>query len=164
MPFDRLVVNASPLICLFKSGLHDLLPQIARHIIVPAAVIKEVTAPGKDDFPASKVATQEWLNSVMEIPIDIRVAAWDLGRGESEVISYALLNPGFRAVLDDREARRCAEALGCKCIGTAGILVLAKRRGLLPSLRDAFAKLSGSGLWLSKELIDDLCHMEGESP
>ncbi|MBI2353757.1 MAG: DUF3368 domain-containing protein [Deltaproteobacteria bacterium] len=93
MPIERIVVNASPLICLFKSGLHDLLPQIFKHIVVPAAVIKEVTVPGK---------------------------------------------------------------------GTAGIVVLAKRRGLLPSLRDAFAKLSGSGLWLSRDLIEELCRTEGE--
>jgi hypothetical protein len=33
---------------------------------------------------------------------------------------------------------------------------------LLPSLRDAFAMLSGSGLWLYREFVEDLCHMEGE--
>jgi hypothetical protein len=59
MSVERIVVNASPLICLFKSGLHDLLPRIARHIIVPAAVVKEVTATGKDDSPASQLAAQE---------------------------------------------------------------------------------------------------------
>jgi len=92
----------------------------------------------------------------------LRVAAWDLGRGESEVISFALQNPSHRVVLDDREARRCAETLGCKCIGTAGILVLARRRNLLPSLRDAFAKLGNSGIWLSRDLVEDLCRLEGE--
>jgi len=56
----------------------------------------------------------------------------------------------------------CAETLRCRRIGTAGVVVLAKRRGLLTSLRDAFAKLSGSGLWLSKELVEELCIMEGE--
>ncbi|MFA6414129.1 MAG: DUF3368 domain-containing protein [Syntrophales bacterium] len=162
MPIERIVVNASPLICLFKSGLHDLLPLIFQHIVVPTAVIKEVTATGKKDSPASQVTAQDWLNPVADIPIDFRVAAWDLGKGESEVISFALRNPGYRAVLDDREARRCAEALWCKRIGTAGIVVLAKRRGLLPSLRDAFAKLSSSGLWLSREFVEELCITEGE--
>ncbi|MBV5340992.1 MAG: DUF3368 domain-containing protein [Deltaproteobacteria bacterium] len=65
-------------------------------------------------------------------------------------------------MLDDKEARRCADTLGCKCIGSAGILVLARRRKLLPSLREAFAKLSNSGIWLSRELIDELCRLEGE--
>jgi len=114
MPFERIVVNSSPLICLFTSGLHDLLPLIFQHIVVPTAVIKEVTAHNKKDFPARQVIAQDWLNSVADIPIDLRVADWDLGKGESEVISYTIINPDYVAVLDDREARRCAEALRCR--------------------------------------------------
>lgn len=162
MPIKRVVVNASPLICLFKSGLQDLLPNLFLNITVPEAVLKEVKAPGKSDFPAEQLSQQQWLKIAVDIPLDLRVAAWNLGRGESEVISFALQNPSCRAVLDDREARRCAETLGCKCIGTAGILVLARRRKLLPSLRDAFSQLSSSGLWISRDLIDELCILEGE--
>ncbi len=157
MPIDRVIVNASPLICLFKSGLQDLLPGLFQEISVPEAVLKEVTASGKSDFPAEKLSQQQWLNIATGIPLDLRVAAWDLGRGESEVISFALMNPSYRVVLDDREARRCAETLGCKSIRTAGILVLARRRNLLPSLRDAFLQLSNSGLWISRDLIYELC-------
>jgi len=162
MSIDRVVVNASPLICLFKSGLQDLLPGLFPEIAVPEAVLREVTTTGKNDFPAKQVAQQQWLKKATNIPLDLRVAAWDLGRGESEVISFALLNPSYRVILDDREGRRCAETLGCKCIGTAGILVLAKRSNLLPSLRDAFSKLISSGLWLSHDLIEELCRLEGE--
>lgn len=162
MPIDRVIVNASPLICLFKSGLQDLLPGLFQEISVPEAVLKEVTASGKSDFPAEQLSQQHWLKIATGIPLDLRVTAWDLGRGESEVISFALMNPSYRVVLDDREARRCAETLGCKSIGTAGILVLARRRNLLPSLRDTFSKLSNSGLWISRDLIDELCNLEGE--
>lgn len=162
MPIDSVIVNASPLICLFKSGLQDLLPGLFQDVSVPEAVLKEVTASGKSDFPAEQLSQQQWLKIATGIPIDLRVAAWDLGRGESEVISFALMNPSHRVVLDDREARRCAVTLGCKSIGTAGILVLARRRNLLPSLRDAFLQLSNSGLWISRDLIDELCRLEGE--
>ena len=162
MPIDRVVVNASPLNCLFKSGLQDLLPGLFKDIYVPESVLKEVTGTGKSDFPAEQLSQQQWLKIAIDIPLDLRVASWDLGRGESEVISFALLHPSFRVVLDDREARRCAETLGCKSIGTAGILVLARRRKLLPSLRDAFSQLSNSGLWISRDLIDELCSLEGE--
>jgi len=162
MPIERVVVNASPLICLFKSGLQDLLPQLFQEIIVPEAVLKEITNSGKNDFPAQQVAQQQWLKQTINIPLDLRVAAWDLGRGESEVISFAIINPSYRAILDDREARRCAETLGCHLLGTVGILVLAKRNNLLPSLRDAFSKLTNSGLWISQQLIEQLSRIEGE--
>lgn len=162
MPIDRVVVNASPLICLFKSGLQDLLPGLFQEITVPEAVLKEVTVSGKNDLPAEYLLQQKWLDIATGIRLDLRVAAWDLGRGESEVISFALQKPSYRVVLDDREARRCAETLGCKSIGTAGILVLARRRNLLPSLRDAFSQLSTSGIWLSRDLVEELCRLEGE--
>jgi len=42
MRIDRVVVNASPLITLFRSGQFDLLPSLFNHIIVPEAVWEEV--------------------------------------------------------------------------------------------------------------------------
>jgi hypothetical protein len=50
MLINRVVVNASPLICLFKSGLEDLFPSLFNDIVVPEAVTKEVTAKGEADF------------------------------------------------------------------------------------------------------------------
>ena len=44
MLIDSVVVNASPLICLFKSGLVDLFPALFKNVAVPDAVIKEVTS------------------------------------------------------------------------------------------------------------------------
>jgi predicted nucleic acid-binding protein len=52
MPINRVVLNASPLICLFKSGLVDLIPALFQDIVVPESVIKEVMAEGKIDFAA----------------------------------------------------------------------------------------------------------------
>jgi predicted nucleic acid-binding protein len=46
MLIDCVVVNASPLICLFKSGLVDLFPALFKNVAVPEAVIKEVMAKG----------------------------------------------------------------------------------------------------------------------
>lgn len=82
-----------------KSGFQDLLPALFQEISVPEAVLNEVTASGKNDFPAEYLAKQQWLKKEVKIPLDLRVAAWDLGRGESEVISFALLNPSYRVVI-----------------------------------------------------------------
>lgn len=50
MPIDRVIVNASPLICLFKCGLQVLLPGLFQDIFVPEAVLKEVTASNIKSF------------------------------------------------------------------------------------------------------------------
>ena len=125
MPINRVVLNASPLICLSKSGLADLLPALFQEVLVPEAVVKEVMAEGKTDFAGESLISQEWIRRLTDILIDPRVTAWDLGDGESAGLSFTLRNADCWAVMDDREARRCAMSLGCRFIGILGIIVLA---------------------------------------
>ncbi|MFN0315926.1 MAG: DUF3368 domain-containing protein [Burkholderiales bacterium] len=51
------------------------------------------------------------------------------------------------------DARRCARTLSIPMLGTGGILVLAKRRGLLASVGEAVEKLRSAGLWLSDDIV-----------
>mgnify|MGYP001377213225 FL=1 len=152
MPISRVVLNASPLICLSKSGLAGIFPTL----------FQEITAEGKTDFAAKTLISEGGMSRVADIPLDPRVVAWDLGEGESAVISFALKNAGFWAVMDDREARRCALSIQCRFIGTLGILLLAKRKGIIPSLRESLGKLQGAGFWLSASLVDEFCQRSGE--
>jgi len=69
------------------------------------------------------------------------------------VLSFAQNNRDYTAIIDDRAARRCARVLGVAFMGTAGVLVLAKRRGLIDSVEKSLRRLQRAGLWLSEELI-----------
>jgi len=151
MQIEKVVVNASPLILLFKSGLDDLLPQLFSTIIVPEAVWDEISR--GSDIAAQKLLDNEatWITRItIQIPPEILV--WNLGDGESEVLSYAFGNKGFRAVIDDKAARNCAKTIGIETLGTGGILVLAKRRGLIDSVGEALDKLQAVGLYVSDEI------------
>jgi len=161
MRIEAVVINASPLITLFHSGQADLLPRLFRHIAVPEAVWQEVVGEGWEDPAAQQLPAHSWplRVSVVSSP---RVAAWQLGAGETAVLSHALANPPLRALIDDRDARRCARTLGIPMMGTGGILVLAKRRGLIGSVAEAIEKLRQSGLWLSDDLIRMLKTEAGE--
>jgi predicted nucleic acid-binding protein len=163
MSINRVVLNASPLICLSKSGLADLIPALFREVFVPEAVFQEVMAEGKTDFAAEWLSSQRWIRRLRDIPIDPRVAAWDLGEGESAVLSFALRNEDCCAVMDDREARRCAAALKCRFIGTLGIMVLAKKRGNIESVRQSLKKLPDAGFWIADALVEDICRKAGEN-
>jgi predicted nucleic acid-binding protein len=154
------VINASPLITLFPSGQADLLPRLFKRIIVPDAVWSEVVNE-RGDAAAHGLLSQTW--AIREkVTISPRVQAWNLGSGETAVLSHALMNPPIRAVIDDMDARRCAQALGIALFGTGGILLLAKRRGLLESVNDGLIRLRNAGLWLSDDIIQLIKTQAGE--
>jgi len=162
MRIERVVVNASPLICLFKSGLLDLLPKLFSEIVVPDKVYQEITAKGEMAPSSIPLFSNKRLKRANNIVIPPSITSWDLGQGESSVLSYALENPDFFAVIDDREARRCATSLGCRHIGTVGIILLAKRRGIITSVKEGLKKLQDAGLWLSEGFIKEVCRKVNE--
>ena len=100
---------------------------------MPPAVWREVTA-YKTDTAAQSLPESAWAIQTDAVSIHPSIAAWDLGAGETEVLSYALLHPGYTAMIDDAAARRCAISLNVPTLGTAGLVVLAKRRGLIASI------------------------------
>lgn len=157
MRIERVVVNASPLICLSKSGFSYLLPSLFTEIVVPEKVYQEVLAKGEIDLSLIKQ-----LRQVGNIVIPLSIASWDLGEGESAVLAFALKNPEFWAVIDDREGRRCAVSLGCPHTGTVGMILLAKRRGIIKSVRESLIKLQNAGLWLSESFIKEVCRKAKE--
>ncbi|MGD0917363.1 MAG: DUF3368 domain-containing protein [Thermodesulfobacteriota bacterium] len=162
MLINRVVVNASPLICLFKSGLAELFPALFKDVAVPESVIKEVMAKGTVDLAAQTLISNTWIRRIGNVAIDPRVASWDLGEGENSVLSFALRNPEYFAVMDDREAKRCAISLQCHCIGTLGIILLAKKRGMISSVRETLGKIQNAGLWMSDTLVNEICRNVGE--
>ncbi|WP_199311999.1 DUF3368 domain-containing protein [Phormidium tenue] len=155
-----MVVNASPLIVLFKSSQADLLPRLFHEILIPQAVWQEVTIL-QNDVASSQLINSAWAMPV-EVSINSEIAAWDLGAGESAVLSYGMQHSGYRAVIDDAAARRCARALGIATLGTGGVLVLAKRQGLIDSVGERLKRLQEAGLWLSESIIVMLKQQAGE--
>src|SRR5262249_7161619 len=131
----RRIVNASPLILLAKVGQLDLLRAGVPEIIVPDAVLGEVSARGPTDPVLLEVQRASWLKVVPAPRTPPEVLVWDLGAGESSVLSIALNDPGCEVILDDRDARRCAQALGIGARGTIGLIVLARQIDSIPAAR-----------------------------
>ncbi|MEM8642853.1 MAG: DUF3368 domain-containing protein [Cyanobacteria bacterium P01_G01_bin.54] len=149
---DRVIMNTSPLIVLFNSQQEDLLPQLFSEIIVPEAVIAEVTQ-GKSDRAAQSVLQTDWLKQ-QPVEINSTVAAWDLGKGETSVISCAIAYPGYCVVIDDRAARRCAKSFTIPTLGTGRVIVLARQRGLISSVGARLDRIQQAGLYLSPQVIE----------
>jgi predicted nucleic acid-binding protein len=162
MPIDRVVINASPLIILFRSGQAELLGQLWPEVVVPGAVWAEVLAGGPHDPATLGLPVAPWAKQEVVTTVTPMIAAWDLGPGESEVLTFAFEHPGYHAMVDDAEARRCARTFSIPILGTGGTLILAKRHGLIVSVAESLTALRKAGLWLSDELVHLLQRQAGE--
>lgn len=158
----RWVVNASPIIVLAKAGLDHLLTEMPDEVLVPAAVATEVAA-GPDSDPARQLLQLGWGQIVSPDEIPQPVTEWGLGAGESEVIALGLQTVNAVVILDDALARACARTLGLPVLGTLGVILRAKRQGLLPSAADAFAAVRAAGLYLDVTTISAALRSVGES-
>ena len=162
MSNEKFVINASPFILLCKSGLIDLLPQIFSDVCMPEGVSIEIIE-GNDDATQKLYDCEEtWLNRYL-VNITEEVLVWNLGNGETEVLSMAFRDrENCTALIDDRAARKCAQTLNIKTLGTGGILILAKKRGLISSVSTELKKLQSAGLWLSKEVSEAILKQANE--
>jgi predicted nucleic acid-binding protein len=139
-----------------------LLRELCTDLIVPSAVADEIRAGSKRDN------AQCWLEQrghsyVRPVSnVDPVVAAWDLGAGESQVLAWARRNPEYEAILDDRAARDCAITLGIPVRGTLGVVLLAKREGLIPYVRPVFDELIDVGLRIAPDVKNKALALAGE--
>lgn len=159
---DSAVVNASPLIFLSKAGLLHFLQLAGNRVIVPAAVAMEIRQRETSDPTVRALEQTQWLEVVETPSVPSLIQAWDLGPGEASVLAYAYDRQGTVAVMDDLAGRRCAEALKIPVNGTLGLVLIAKKRGLIPAARPVLETLRNAGMYLSDQVIDRVLMFVGE--
>jgi predicted nucleic acid-binding protein len=156
------VMNASPLIFLAGAGLADLARLAGKPVQIPRAVVEEIERFGPEDVTAMAVKKLDWLVVVDSGPAPAIIERWDLGSGESSVLTWAYAHPGTTAVLDDLPARRCANSLGIPVRGTLGLILTAKRRRVIPQARPVIEQLRAAGMYLSDSVMNRALKAVGE--
>ncbi|MBN2391716.1 MAG: DUF3368 domain-containing protein [Anaerolineae bacterium] len=148
---EQWVLNSSPLIALGRIGYTHLLSELATDIAIPRAVVDEIKAGPTDD--RAYHAVMDNAQHIVDTSLVPEVLAWDLGAGETAVISYAVSHPGWKVILDDAMARRCARSFEVKTKGTLAIVILAKQRGLISSATDVLHLLLKAEFRLDENVI-----------
>lgn len=160
---NKFVLNASPLIVLGKADLLRTIAPLAFEWVIPNGVAEEIEK--KRPLNLYIVDLQAGSSVVVErcAQIHSHVAAWDLGQGESEVLSITLQKGvSGTAVLDDLQARKCAKILETGLIGSVGLLLLAKRCGLIQAVKPAMNKIIEAGLYISPDVLASVYKRIGE--
>lgn len=161
MPEPAAVVNSGPVIALSAIHQLDLLRNLFAVVYVPGAVYYEVVELGAGRAGCEELKGAAWMRRATSTPDPLLLR--ELGRGEAEAIAFAAGTPGVTAVLDDKRARRIARvAYGVPLVGTAGILVRAKRAGLLVAVRPAIDAILAAGYFVSGFTVKAALRAAGE--
>lgn len=136
-----------------------ILDELFDRIYLPEAVWEELTR-NKTTEHYSKVA--EYCKEKVKGISGFNELTFIMDPGESEsVILYKELNADF-LLIDDKKARNIAENFGIQCIGTIGILSIAREKGIINELKPLFLGLIEKKRYYSAELLNVILKKYGE--
>lgn len=149
------VADASPLIALQQIGQLELLRALFGQVTIPQAVAREV----RQTVPATSWIVERALSQ----PTARSAQRAALGPGEREALSLALELGAAHLVVDEKAARQAALALGLNVVETVGVLLAAKRKGLIPNVRPLLDDLVRQSFWIAPRLIEQALLAAGEA-
>jgi len=148
----KIVLNTSPIIFLSKIDCLKLLTECINDIYAPEAVIHELHEYSSPAF--IKVGTLSAIGAAY-----VQGALGRLHQGELEAMLLAREIAADYVVLDDLLARRKAQRLELKVIGTLGLLLLIEKRGIL-NAEQTWQKIrqltEQHGMYLSPPLLQQI--------
>lgn len=146
--------NTTPFIALSSIGQLDLLPRLFTHVCVVPEVIEECCAGGPVAVP--DLAGLPWIEVVPSSTEISTLALLELDKGEKHTIHAACQHKADLVIIDEKIGRNVAEYLGLSVIGTLGILLNAKRKGMIASFSQCVEAMQGHGLRYHPSLIERL--------
>lgn len=162
------VADTSPLFYLAALGRLSLLRQLYGRLTVPDSVWAEALV-GDSEIPNTKPALEAaresgWIIIRPCLPplMDLRLAALDAG--ERDALTLAVALRADLVIIDELEGRAEAVRLGLTITGTVGVLIEAKRRGLLPAIAPELKRLQDeTTFWLSRHMEETALRLAGEA-
>ncbi len=161
------VADTGPLIALGRVGYLNLLRDLYQDILIPPAVHRELHLgsgrPGAEQ--SAEALEQGWLQ-VQEPSPDSSSSSSELelilDLGEAEAILLAEEVDCRFLLIDERKGRSIAKRRGVPVVGVAGVLLAAKKRGLVDAVLPALKNLGRTGYRMSAGLTKEIARLAGE--
>jgi predicted nucleic acid-binding protein len=155
------VSDSSPLISFALLNKLTILDQLFDEIYIPFAVHNEICQQSK---PYAKELKKISINRVKKVrnQLAVQLLQKDLDLGEAEAIVLAKETNISDILIDEHKGRRIAKAHGLSPIGTIGVIIQAKREGIIRTIKPELDTLIANHLRISKSLYNRALELAGE--
>jgi len=160
-----IVSNTTPLIGLASIGKFHLLHDLFIKVYIPQAVYKEAVVLGYEEGGAKEevISASAWMKVIqIQDQLAVNVLLDELDIGEAETIVLACEMNASWVLMDEKKGRRKLNQLSLQKIGTVGILLKAKKVGLLSEIRPHLKQLRSQGFSISDSVSDSVLKQSGE--
>jgi predicted nucleic acid-binding protein len=157
----KIISNTTPILSLLKIDKLDILKDLYGIVIIPFAVYQEIEE-GKEKPYYQDLTSLDWIEIRNIKNPDSKEYLIDLDDGEAEVIVLAKEINADLVILDEIMGRRYAKRFEINLTGTIGILLKAKEKGLVTSIKKLISELVEKGTWLNPKLISIALKMANE--
>lgn len=149
---EIIISDTSCLILLGRIDEIDVLRRLCEKVYI-TPTIKEEYGDDLPDWIEIKAPENTQYRNLLEM---------DLDAGEASAIALSLETDQSILIIDDLKGRKIAERLHLRYSGTLGLLLQAKRTGILPALRPVVIKIRETNFRLSETLLDCILEQAGE--
>ena len=147
-----IIADSSCLILLEKIEELELLKKLFGKVIITSIIAEEFGNP-LPEWISIKNAENKNYQNILELSVD---------RGEASAIALAVEQSDCLLILDDQKARKLAAELKLKYAGTISLLVEAKLKGYVTSVRPLIDKIRKTNFRLTPELEKKIIKSAGE--
>lgn len=161
----RIVVSDTTAIThLAKINALHILKFLYHEILIPEAVYNELSQVNRKQPGALQVLNASWIkvSPIKNQTVASKLKA-RLDLGESEAIALALEKNADLFIIDERLGRLVAKKLVNQIIGTIGVLLEAKKVGIIDSVRPYLVQLRNTGFRMNDGLFESTLNQAGES-
>ncbi|OQX79434.1 MAG: hypothetical protein B6D64_04920 [Bacteroidetes bacterium 4484_276] len=148
-----IISDSSPLISLAVVKKLDTLGKLYDEVFVPDAVFDEVIRADKPFTKELELFLNGKTKSVKN-KMAVEMLSGDIGAGEAEAIVLALEQQPAIVLIDDLKARRFAKMNRLTIIGTLGILLKAKKEGLIKEIKPLISELLLNDIRIGAKIIE----------
>jgi predicted nucleic acid-binding protein len=147
-----IISDTSCLIALDRIGRIDILQKIFTTVYTTQIVA--------DEFEKS---LPEWIlvKDVFDLNL-VEQLKLILDAGEASAISLALETDNSILIIDEKKGRRIAQDLNVTIIGTLKVLIIAKNKGAIVSVKQVIRELQEQSFRFDKKLVNEVLRLSGE--